>query len=115
MVKTWASEVRNVQLAASSKNMQEASREAISPDAELTPPITTLTNFNSRPARTLTKILLVNFRNGEAVGKHPELQQYISDGWSIRSAVPRLVESEGTKLLVVMAKPESGARLKRIK
>lgn len=95
--------------------MQEASREASSPEAALNPPVTTLTNFSSRPTRTLTKILLVNFRNGEAVSKHPELQQYISDGWSIRSAVPRLVESEGTKLLVVMAKPESAARLTRVK
>lgn len=95
--------------------MQEASREASVPEADLTPPIPTLTNITSRPTRTLTKIMLVNFRNGEAVNKHPELEQFLQDGWSVRSAVPRLVESEGTKLLVVMAKPESGARLTRVK
>lgn len=95
--------------------MQEASREASPPEAELTPPISTLTDFKTRPTRTLTKILLVDFRNGEAVSKHPELQNFIADGWSIRSAVPRLVEAEGTKLLVVMARPEAAARLTRVK
>lgn len=95
--------------------MQDASREATATEADLTPPITTLTNFNSRPTRTLTKILLVDFRNGEAVSRHPELERYLNDGWTVRSAVPRLVESEGTKLLVVMAKPESGAHLTRVK
>lgn len=78
-------------------------------------PSITLNPLTSRPTRTLTKILLVQFRNGEAVHKHPELQEYIEEGWSIRSAVPRLVESEGTKLLVVMAKPEPASHLKRIK
>lgn len=95
--------------------MQEAGREASSLEVDVTPPVPTISPFTSAPTRTLTKILLVDFRNGEAVSKHPELQQFISDGWSIRSAVPRIVESEGTKLLVVMTKPDAGTRLKRVK
>jgi hypothetical protein len=72
-------------------------------------------NLNPRPAKLLTKIMLVQFRNDETISRHPELQSFLEEGWSIRSAVPRIVESEGTKLLVVMAKPESGPRLTRIK
>ncbi|MEX0748190.1 MAG: hypothetical protein WD275_09345 [Rhodothermales bacterium] len=71
--------------------------------------------LDSRPAKILTKIMLVQFRSEESVGKHPELQNFLEQGWSIRSAVPRIVESEGTKLLVVMARPESSPRLTRIK
>ncbi|MEX0600571.1 MAG: hypothetical protein WD205_08010 [Rhodothermales bacterium] len=53
----------------------------------------------------MTKIVLVQFRSGEAVSEHPELVEFLADGWTVRSAVPRMVEAEGTKLLVVLARP----------
>jgi hypothetical protein len=70
-----------------------------------------ISTSNTRPLKTLTKIVLVQFRNGEAVNKHPELRPFVEAGWKIQSAVPRVVESEGTKLLVVLAKPEARAHL----
>ncbi len=90
--------------------MQKVIKEAPAP--RLSPRIENLT---SRPSKTLTKILLLPFRNGEAVNKHPELASFLNDGWTISSAVPRIVETEGTRLLVVLVKPEQKARLKRIK
>ncbi len=90
--------------------MQKVSQEATT--APVTP---TLAKLTARPDKALTKIMLVPFRNGEAVSKHPDLAAFLADGWTISSAVPRLVESEGTKLLVVMVKPVQGARLTRIK
>lgn len=90
--------------------MQNVSKEASAP--RVSPRAQSLT---SRPTRSLTKILLVPFRNGEAVDRHPELKSFLNEGWVISSAVPRIVETEGTRLLVVMAKPEKKARLKRIK
>lgn len=55
-----------------------------------------------RPGRSLTKLLLVDFRSGEAVHQHPDIVPFLQQGWQIRSAVPRLVESKGTRLLVVL-------------
>lgn len=52
-----------------------------------------------------SKLLLVDFRNGEAVRDHPEIEPLLLEGWRIKSAVPRLVESRGTRLLVVLAPP----------
>ena len=78
-------------------------------------PLPPVTGLSAAPSRTLTKLALVPFRNGEAVSKHPELQSLLKEGWTIRSAVPRIVESEGTKLLVVLVKPEMESRLLRIK
>ncbi len=72
-------------------------------------------NLAQGPSKSLTKIMLVPFRNGEAVNKHPDLASLLDDGWSVSSAVPRIVEAEGTKLLVVLVKPEKSARLTRIK
>ena len=92
------------------REMQKVSQEATT--SPLTP---TLAKLTARPTKALTKIMLVQFRNDETISRHPELQSFLEEGWSIRSAVPRIVESEGTKLLVVMAKPESGPRLTRIK
>ena len=50
------------------------------------------------------KLLLVDFRNGESVGAHPDVAPLLRDGWSIRSAVPRIVEEEGTRLFVVLTR-----------
>lgn len=81
----------------------------VSPTAKyVDPPVPALGKLASS-RKALTKILLVEFRNGEAVTKHPELEHLLEEGWIVRSAVPRIVESEGTKLLVVLAKPEPEA------
>lgn len=90
--------------------MQKVSQEAST--APVTPPLAKIT---SRPNKTLTKIMLVPFRNGEAVNRHPGIRRFLEDGWTVSSAVPRIVESQGTKLLVVMVKPGPSARLTRVK
>lgn len=59
----------------------------------------------SSTAQGDAKLLLVDFRSGEAVRKHPEIEPLLSQGWRIKSAVPRLVEAKGTKLLVVLTPP----------
>ena len=51
------------------------------------------------------KLLLVEFRSGEAVGLHPEVTPLLREGWRVRSAVPRIVEGEGLKLLVSLTQP----------
>lgn len=56
-------------------------------------------------APTEIKLRLVAFRSGEAVHQHPALQPWLDAGWHIRSAVPRVVESGDTKLLVVLERP----------
>lgn len=62
---------------------------------------------SSRSATPLTetKLLLVAFRSGEAVRQHPDVQPWLSAGWTVRRAVPRVVESGKTKLLVVLERP----------
>lgn len=65
---------------------------------------------SSQPAApSEVKLLLVTFRSGEAVRQHPELQPWIEAGWSVRSAVPRVVESGDTKLLVILERPAFAA------
>lgn len=51
------------------------------------------------------KLLLVGFRSGETVQEHPDLHAWLSEGWHVRSAVPRIVEDGDTKLLVVLERP----------
>ncbi len=51
------------------------------------------------------KLLLVPFRSGEIVRQHPELQPWLTEGWDVRSAMPRTVENEDAKLLVVLERP----------
>lgn len=46
--------------------------------------------------------VVVDFRSGEAVVRHPELRPYLDDGWSVRSAVPHVVDADEVRLLVVM-------------
>lgn len=57
-----------------------------------------------------TKLMLVDFRSGETVSRHPEIQAYLRQGWRIKSAAPRLVESGGTKLLVVLTLTDANLR-----
>ena len=54
-----------------------------------------------------TKLKLLPFRNGEALLHHPDLTALFADGWTVRSATPRLVEGQGTQLLVVLSRPNS--------
>lgn len=53
-------------------------------------------------ASATTKLLLIDFRSGEAVAQHPDLRTFLKEGWRVKSAVPRLVETGGTKLFVVL-------------
>ncbi len=53
------------------------------------------------PQRPRSKLLLIPFRNGETLGRHPEVRPYIRAGWRVTSAAPRVTEG-GTKLLVVL-------------
>lgn len=60
----------------------------------------------STPSTTIasptSRVLLVDFRAGEAVDRHPEVLPLAREGWVVKSAVPRLVENQGLKLLVVL-------------
>ena len=76
--------------------------KANSPYAPSRPPIA--------PDRDDSRLLLVDFRSGESVAQHPEIAPLLNDGWHIRSAVPRIVETEGTKLLVVVSRGTSTRR-----
>lgn len=58
------------------------------------------------PVSPSSRVLVVEFRSGEAVQQHPELVPLIEDGWNVRSAVPRLVDGEGIRLLVVLDRRE---------
>lgn len=53
-------------------------------------------------ASPTSRVLLVDFRSGEPVHRHPDIAPLLSDGWIVKSAVPRLVENQGLKLLVVL-------------
>lgn len=61
------------------------------------------------PQRPQTRILLVDFRSGEAVESHPEIVPFLEDGWVVRSAEPRLVEAEGPRLLVCLVQARAPA------
>lgn len=65
----------------------------------------------TRPRPAAQKMLVVEFRSGEAVHRHPALTPYLCEGWEIESAVPRLSDVDGVELLVVMSRsavaPES--------
>ncbi len=53
------------------------------------------------PAAYRTKLVMVPFRSGEAVIRHPGIRPLLDEGWKIKSAAPRIT-TEGTKLLVVL-------------
>ncbi len=59
-------------------------------------------------ASSRSRVMLVDFRSGEPVQRHPEVMPLLMGGWVVKSAVPRLVENEGLKLLVVL-KRSAGA------
>lgn len=49
-----------------------------------------------------TKVMIVDFRSGEAVVRHPALVDLLNDGWSVQSAVPHIADADEVQLLVVM-------------
>ena len=65
---------------------------------------------NPPPAPSEVKLLLVDFRSGEAVRNHPDLKPWLEADWQVRSAVPRVVERGITKLLVVLESPVPDAK-----
>ena len=73
--------------------------DAPSPYAPTRPPIA--------PDHKDARLLLVDFRSGECVADHPEIAPLLKDGWHVRSAVPRIVEMEGTKLFVVLGRNDT--------
>lgn len=61
------------------------------------------------PTEEMTKLLLLDFRDGISTADHPDLLQHLEQGWRIRSASPRVVEQEGTKLFVVLSRGDAPA------
>ena len=57
-----------------------------------------------------SKLLLVDFRSGEAVDCHPDLVQHLRGGWRVHSAAPRIVATCETKLLVVLKQRNASNR-----
>ena len=87
--------------------MSEPTALSTEESSEITPLIRVAPSAPPRLARPNTKLLLVDFRSGEAVSQHPEIQSYLKQGWRVKSAVPRLVEAGGTRLLVVLTQPST--------
>jgi hypothetical protein len=54
-------------------------------------------------------LLLVDLQSAD-VRRHPDVAPLLRNGWRVKSAVPRVVESEGAKLLVVLVRNERVAR-----
>lgn len=71
-------------------------REPVQPGPKLN------TNTTLKIGSASSRVMLVDFRSGEPVQRHPEIVPLLVDGWMIKSAVPRLVENQGLKLLVVL-------------
>lgn len=77
----------------STRSSRSPSRPAVPPSACRHSPLA---------APGTVKLVLVDFRSGEAVQRHPDLQPWLEDGWMISSAAPRVVEGGRTKLLVTL-------------
>ena len=54
-----------------------------------------------------TRLLLLDFRSGEAVCDHPHVRPLLEEGWCIRSAAPRVTGSATPRLLVVLTRSEA--------
>lgn len=92
-------------MASGGASSPESSRERATPTRPFATAAPVPLSATSTTARGDAKLLLVDFRSGEAVREHPEVEPLLSEGWRIKSAVPRLVEAKGTKLLVVLTPP----------
>lgn len=64
-------------------------------------------SYRPTPSRTRTKLLTIDYNDGQATCEHPALRKWTGAGWRVKSASPRLIELEGTKLFVVLTKDES--------
>lgn len=73
----------------------------------------------ARPSSPRTQLLLIDAADAADVALHPDVAPLLQQGWQIRSATPRLVEAQGTRLLVVLRRPdrvpERSSPLTRIK
>lgn len=74
------------------------------------PPAATPQRNSDAPARSASssaehatvKILLVDAPSEQTVSQHPEIAARLANGWTIRRADPRVVETDGAKWLVVL-------------
>lgn len=92
--------------------MSESTLLSTDKSSNAAPVLGVLPPSTTKLVRPNTKLLLVDFRSGEAVSQHPEIQSYLQQGWRIKSAVPRLVEAGGTRLLVVLTQPNTSTSLR---
>jgi hypothetical protein len=60
-------------------------------------------------AQSETTLVLINAQSRAEVEQHPEIESRLSDGWTIRRAVPRIVEEGGAKWLLVLERPAGDA------
>ncbi|MEF8796409.1 MAG: hypothetical protein V5A48_08155 [Salinivenus sp.] len=60
-------------------------------------------------AQSETTLVLINAQSRAEVEQHPEIESRLSDGWTIRRAVPRIVEKGGAKWLLVLERPTGDA------
>lgn len=60
-------------------------------------------------AQSETTLVLINAQSRAEVEQHPEIESRLSDGWTIRRAVPRIVEKGGAKWLLVLERPAGDA------
>ena len=60
------------------------------------------------PANLLpSKIMLIDTSPGDSAADHPDVAEYVEDGWRVKSAVPRIVEAKGPRTLVVLTRSRS--------
>jgi hypothetical protein len=53
------------------------------------------------PVSATARTLIVDFRSGESVQCHPEIQPFLQDGWHLQKAVPKLVDGRIRLLAVI--------------
>lgn len=86
--------------------------DRVPPHAAVSPPLPIASERAAEASSGVyrTKLVMVPFRSGEAVIRHPDICPLLEDGWKIKSATPRIT-TEGTKLLVVLGAfgPADGA------
>lgn len=66
---------------------------------------------NDPTADASTRVMIVDFRSGEAVVRHPDLEDLLKDGWFVQSAVPHVADADEVRLLVVMSRSAATRQL----
>lgn len=102
-----------VTMPAHRSTLKPAAAEAVPPPSINADATSSLAAASLPDAKAGAKLLLVEFRSGEAVVLHPEVMPLLRQGWRVRSAVPRIVEGEGLKLLVTLTQPSKVPSKKR--